>query len=159
RGDRRPLRRGLGAAWLGDAARARRNPARREGAPRRAGAAALPLPAARRHADCKTSRHRRPHRTNDKLGRLVGGRGELAYFLPPAANSAHPLHRVSSATGWMHAISFLSQRRGRRVESAEEPPCWLAPFIFRPTTASRSTNWRARSKSAASNRCSCASTR
>src|SRR5215813_4387983 len=35
------------------------------------------LRAARRHADCKIPRHRRSHRTNDKLGQLVGGRGKL----------------------------------------------------------------------------------
>src|SRR5262249_42145538 len=75
---RRPLRRGLGAARLGDAARAGRNSTRRERTPGRTGAAALPLSAARRDGDCKVPRHRRPDRTHDELGQPVRGRGELS---------------------------------------------------------------------------------
>ena len=52
----------------------------------------------------------------------------------------------------MHAMTL-------KGATLEDRACWLAFSISRPTTASTSASWRGPSRSGASSRCSCASTR
>src|SRR5262249_1593420 len=80
RGRRRPLRRGLDKAGLGDAARWRRNPDRGNGARGCANTAARALPTTACDADRRLSRDRGAHRANEQLGQPDCGRVTMSMW-------------------------------------------------------------------------------
>src|SRR5262249_56269665 len=79
--------------------------------------------------ECKIPRHRRSHRTNDKLGQFVGGRGKLARI---PFESTHPLPLIPAHSASSRAFTPVFDGLWTRVNALIPAIHTLGPPFRRP---------------------------